>query len=122
MNGTLILRLVDITLLLLLSLMAAASFTNMRIEPPVTRELEDEGALAEPLRIEVAADGSIHVQKGGILTMPELEVLLNSSPRAIEFMADAEASARQLLDLHALIMDQEQSAAFTVRQVSHQTP
>ena len=116
MNGSLIVRLVDITLLLLLSLMAAASFTTTGLEPPFTNELEEEGVLLAPIQIGIAPDGSIHIQDGASITLEELENLLDQWPAEVEFIADAQAPARRLLAVHAVARRQNRQAAFRVRQ------
>lgn len=116
MNGSLIVRLVDITLLLLLSLMAAASFTTTGLEPPFTNELEEEGVLPAPMQIGIAPDGSIHTLDGASITLEELERLLDQWPAEVEFIADAEAPAGRLLAVHAVARQLNRQAAFRVRQ------
>lgn len=116
MNGSLIVRLVDITLLLLLSLMAAASFTTTGLEPPFTNELEEEGVLLDPMQIGIAPDGSIHTQDGVSITLEKLESLLDQWPAEVEFIADAEAPASRLLAVHAVARHLNRQAAFRVRQ------
>ena len=116
MNGSLIVRLVDITLLLLLSLMAAASFTTTGLEPPFTNELEEEGVLQDPMQIGIAPDGSVHTQDGVSITLEELERLLDQWPAEVEFIADAEAPASRLLAVHAVARYLNRQAAFRVRQ------
>lgn len=115
MNGSLIVRLVDITLLLLLSLMAAASFTTTKLDPPFTNELEEEGVLLAPMQIEIAPDGRIYTQDGVSITMEELEDLLDQWPAEVEFIADAQAPARRLLAVHAAARRQNRPGAFRVR-------
>ncbi len=121
MNGSLIVRLVDITLLLLLSLMAAASFTTTSLEIPVTHELEDGGMLPAPMQIGITPDmsghdGGIYTQDGTLLTLDELGYLIASRPGQIEFIADAQAPAERLLAAHAIANRLERQAAFLVRQ------
>ncbi len=115
MNGSLIVRLVDITLLLLLSLMAAASFTTTGLEPPFTNELEEEGVLLAPIQIGIALDGNIHTQDGASITLEELESLLDQWPAEVEFIADAQAPAEKLLAVHAVARHLNRQAAFRVR-------
>ena len=122
MNGSLIVRLVDITLLLLLSLMAAASFTTTGLEPPFTYELEEEGLLLSPMQIGIAPDGSIHTQDGVSVTLKDLEGLLDQWPAEVEFIADAQAPAVRLLKVHAVARHLNRQAAFRVRQKQGDTP
>ncbi|MCY3630844.1 MAG: hypothetical protein OXI05_09125 [Bacteroidota bacterium] len=122
MNGSLIVRLVDITLLLLLSLMAAASFTTTGLEPPFTNELEEEGVLLAPMQIGIAPDGSIHTQHGASITLEELESLLDQWPAEVEFIADARAPAVRLLAVHAVARHLNRKATFRVRQRQGDAP
>lgn len=115
-------RLVDITLLLLLSLMAAASFTTSGPDPPTTYELEDQGTLMTPLQVRITTNGSIHTQAGVSITLEDLEHLLDGWPTAVEFIADAEAPASQLLALHTLSSRLGLPAAFRVRQIQGGSP
>ena len=78
MRGSLIMRLVDITLLLLLSLMAAASFTSDGPDPPVTHELTDQGTLPTPMQVMITREGRIHLQGGEPVSLTELESVLAS--------------------------------------------
>ena len=117
MRGTLILRLVDITLLLLLSLMATASFTTPGPELPVTHELEEEGSLLLPMQVGIASDGSIHTGAGERITLDELKLLAEAWPGEIEFIADAKAPASRLLAIHAVMSTMKRQAAFQVRQI-----
>ena len=122
MRGSLIVRLVDITLLLLLSLMAAASFTTDGPDPPVTQELTDQGMLPVPMQVAITREGSIHLQGGESVSLTELESVLESWSAEIEFIADAEAPASRLLEAHAIVRRLDQRAAFRVRQIRGKSP
>jgi len=122
MKGSLIMRLVDITLLLLLSLMAAASFTTSGPEPPITYELTEEGILLFPMQIGIASDGTIYTQGGTPITLKELESLVDAWTAEIEFIADAQAPANRLLAIHAIITRLDRQAAFRVRQIHANSP
>ncbi len=117
MRGSLIMRLVDITLLLLLSLMAAASFTTDGPDPPVTHELTDQGMLPAPMQVAITREGNIHLPGGEFVSLADLESVLESWPAEIEFIADAEAPASRLLAVHAIARRLDQRAAFRVRQM-----
>ena len=118
MNGSLILRLVDITLLLLLSLMAVSHLTTPASSLPVTRELSDEGELVRPLQIGISSDGRLRTADGASLTMDEMQHLLDGWTREVEFLAEAEAPATRLIEIHAMVREYGPSAAFRVRQNS----
>ncbi len=122
MRGSLIMRLVDITLLLLLSLMAAASFTTDGPDPPVTHELTDQGMLPAPMQIVITREGSIHLPGGEAVSLTELESVLESWSGEVEFIADAEAPASELLAVHAIARRLDQRAAFRVRQMGGELP
>ena len=122
MRGSLIMRLVDITLLLLLSLMAAASFTTDSPDPPVTHELTDQGTLPAPMQVAITREGSIHLQGGESVSLTELESVLESWSAEIEFIADADAPAGRLLAVHAIVRRLDQRAAFKVRQIRGELP
>ena len=122
MRGSLIVRLVDITLLLLLSLMAAASFTTDGPDPPVTHELTDQGTLPAPLQVAITREGGIHLSGGGSVSLKELEPVLASWAAEIEIIADAEAPASRLLAVHAVARRLDKQAAFRVRQIRGELP
>lgn len=122
MRGSIIVRLVDITLLLLLSLMAAASFTTDGPDPPVTHELTDQGTLPAPMQVAITGDGSIHLSGSQSVSLTELESVLASWSAEIEFIADAEVPASRLLAVHAIARRLDQQAAFRVRQMRGELP
>ena len=122
MRGSLIMRLVDITLLLLLSLMAAASFTSEGPDPPVTHELTDQGTLPAPMQVAITREGSIHLSGNESVSLKELEPVLASWLAEIEVIADAEAPASRLLAVHAVARRLDQRAAFRVRQIRGEIP
>ena len=122
MRGSLIMRLVDITLLLLLSLMAAASFTSDGPDPPVTHELTDQGTLPVPLQVTITREGSIHLSGGESVSLKELESVLGSWSADVEVIADAEAPASSLLAVHAIARRLDQRAAFRARQIRGELP
>ncbi|MXY07663.1 MAG: hypothetical protein F4Y61_03350 [Rhodothermaceae bacterium] len=122
MRGSLIMRLVDITLLLLLSLMAAASFTSDGPDPPVTHELTDQGALPVPLQVAITREGGIHLSGGESVSLKELEPVLASWSAEVEVIADAEAPASRLLAVHAIARRLDKQAAFRVRQIRGELP
>ncbi len=115
MRGAIILRLVDITLLLLLSLMATASFTTSTAELPISTALTDRGALMQPMQIELTSDGRILAQDQVELTLSDLEMFVKTWPMEIELVADADASAGQLLGIHAIARQHDRLGAFRVQ-------
>ena len=118
MRGMLILRLVDITLLLLLSLMAAATIEPEYAELPVSREMESAGQVARPLRIAITAAGEILVPETGAATLPELESLLAGNAMAVEFIADRSAPATLLSACHRAARSAGRPAVFLIKRPS----
>ncbi len=118
MKGSLIMRLVDITLLLLLSLMAAASFTTSGPVLPVTYELSEEGELIRPIQIAIAADGSLYTSEGEVIDLEALKLLIDAGPTEVEFIADGNALAARMLAIHEVVRHFDRQAAFKVRQIS----
>jgi len=111
------LRLVDITLLLLLSLMATASFTTSNTEPPISSELTEKGILIQPMQVELTSEGRILTQDQSELTLDDLEDLMDTWSGQIELVADGQAAAGQLLEIHAIARQHHRPAAFRVRKV-----
>lgn len=122
MKGTIILRLVDITLLLLLSLMATASLTTVGSDLPVTSEIEDNGSLTHPIQIGLTANGDILTIEGDVISMDELEVRIASGPPEIELIADGNAPSGRLLEIHAMASQHHRHVAFRVRKVEGGLP
>ena len=118
MRGMLILRLVDITLLLLLSLMAAATIEPEYAEPPVSRQLENGGQVARPLRIAITASGPILVPQTGVTTLPEFEALLAGGAAPVEFIADRDAPATRLSACHRAVKSAGRHAVFLIKRHS----
>ena len=100
MRGTLILRLVDITLLLLLSLMAAAAIQPEDILMPVTKEMEDRGRAVRPLRVVLTATGEAYIPEVGKLPLEALPALFAAGMGTVEFIADRSAPAGMLVACH----------------------
>ena len=122
MKSSIIVRLVDITLLLLLSLMATASLTTAGSDLPITSELEEDGALMDPLQIGVTSDGEILTMEGNIISIHELEVQLSIGPPEIELVADANAPSGRLLQVHAMADRLDRRVAFRVRKMEGGQP
>ena len=118
MKRTLIVRLVDITLLLLLSLMAIASINPYSVVLPSSTALEDRGVLLRPLQVAVTAEGVL-------LTVGDNGALTERTPRGIaeeaqantqgvEVVVDRAATASTLLALHQVLQDHGVAVTFLV--------
>ncbi|MCY4158442.1 MAG: hypothetical protein OXE92_05325 [Bacteroidetes bacterium] len=102
--------------------MATASFTTSRTEPPVTYKLAEEGRLQLPMQIEITTDGTIFTMDGAPITLEELESIAHTWAGEIEFIADANAPAGRLLEIHAIVTQQNRQAAFRVLQLHASSP
>jgi len=116
MQHTLTVRLVDITLLLLLSLMAIASIDPYAAEPPHSVAIQNQGALLQPLQVSITPEGEIlaHAADGTPLVLTAA-TLAASAEHSIEVIADRRAPAQSLLSLHQALEAQGVPAAFLVR-------
>ena len=118
MRSMLILRLVDVTLLLLLSLMAAATIEPEYAEPPVSQEMESRGQAARPLRVVITAAGEVFVPGDGADTLAELATVLAAGTGAVEFIADRQAPATLLSECYQAARKAGRPAAILVRRQS----
>ncbi len=118
MKGMLILRLVDVTLLLLLSLMAAATIEPEYVEPPVSREMDSRGQAARPLRVVITAPGEVSVPGVGPATLAELAAMLAGGTTPVEFIADRYAPATLLSECHQAARHAGRPVAILVRRQS----
>lgn len=122
MRGSLILRLVDITLLLLLSLMAAASITPYGAELPESHHLQDKGILPATITVTITANGSYLVPDDRLLDVGQLTQLLESDDVDVVFVADAKAPAIRLMAAHRAAREADRRAAFVVQHKERSRP
>ena len=115
MRGSLILRLVDITLLLLLSLMAAASITTGGAALPESHRLQDKGILPATVTVTITADGAFLAPDDRLLNAGQLTQLLESVGVDVVFVADAKAPAIRLMAAHRAAREADRRAAFVVQ-------
>ena len=101
MRGTMLIRLVDITLLLLLSLLAAASIRSDDVSAPVSLRMEQKGVLLHPVQVVIHRTGEITIGGAGI----DLPTLAEYAARAsrVEFFADHQAPLVRLREAHAVV-------------------
>lgn len=122
MPGSFILRLVDVVLLLLLSLMAIASIRQADVEPPVSQTEEAERGRLHPLQIAVTQDGYFQWVGGPsgsevqTITLRELhDVIRYLEPgRIVEFIADHRCPARLLIEANRAVQAAGREAVFIV--------
>ena len=122
MRSSLVLRLVDITLLLLLSLMAGASIDPYSVTPPRSATIEPERTVQSPLTVALAPDGALlaHNEGGGevSLTAAALVAYVQGTGQVIEVVADRRARASVLLDLHRALDAAGVQAVFLVQRTT----
>ena len=109
-------------LLLLLSMMAAASIAPVDAPMPVTFELEDKGRLPGPLNVAISADGALYLEGGQLLTLPELKALLGPSGGFLVLYASARAPASRLIEVSRIARAAYWRTAFVVERRERTTP
>ena len=120
MRGSLILRLVDVVLLLLLSLMATSTIRMADVEPPVS-EMEKVGkGRLHPFQVAVTPEGHF-LPVGGrgsaeAMTLHDLYGAVEGLEvgRAVEFIADRHAPARLLIEANRAMQAAGREAVFLV--------
>ena len=113
MDSRFIVRLVDLALLLLLSLLLAARISPPDVELPRSEELDTPGATALPLEVAFTAAGTILLGQDA-LTAAEFALLAEYEARPVLLRVDAAAEAERLLAIHAILQASDRPANFLV--------
>lgn len=127
MRGPLILRLVDVVLLLLLSLMATSTIRTADVEPPISRSVEEGSARLHPFQVAVTPDGHFLLVEGRgsleAMTLHDLYGTIESleTERVVEFVADRHAEARLLIEANRALHASGREAVFLV-EIDHDKP
>lgn len=116
MRGGMILRLVDITMLLLLVLMTVATIRSADVEAPRTQRTAGRGIVPAPTTIVVTASGAFHLPEGG----PEVEVgdlaaIFPGRGALVEFIADRKVPAHLIIEANRAAQAAGLQAVFMVR-------
>lgn len=114
MQANFIVRLIDLTLLLLLSLFAVVRITEYDVNLPVSHELEDQGSLTGPIQAAVSVEGNVFVEGVGQMSAQALADISDLQQRAVELRVDAAASAFRLLEIHQILEQASRPAVFIV--------
>lgn len=118
MRRSLILRLVDVTLLLLLTLMAAATIRPADVDLPTSVEIDDEGSLKAPLKIAVGADGLFRPLGTDIAASPsDLPHILKQAGAHVEFYVAHDAEAHLVRMAFRAAQAADVRAVFLVRRI-----
>ena len=112
------LRLIDLTLLLLLSLMVHAGVVHYDVELPISRAQEDAGLVPYPIEAVVTADGSIIWKDLAgdyrILLLPQLVEMSVQSQRSVELRVDGRTPGQRLLEIHRALEAEGRPLVFVV--------
>ena len=111
MKGVFLLRLVDITLLLLLSFVASSRIRTESIELPVSTTLTESGSLLLPIAATISENGAMTVDGKPV---PLLTIAEQAHDRGVEFLVDANAEVDLLLEAAGVLQDYEVEAVFLV--------
>ena len=96
--------------------MAAASITPMQTTPPVTYELESQGQLARPVHLAISSEGTMMLEGGQMVTMEELQALMDEYTGNLVLYANAAAPAQQIIiRINALARNAGWRTAFVVQ-------
>ncbi len=125
MRGSLILRLVDVVLLLLLSLMAVASIRTSDVEPPLSRKEEPGRSRLYPLQVALTQEGGFLLlgsTDARAITLQDLYLLTEGleEGRIVEFTADRRAPARLLIEAGRVVQAAGHLAVFLVERSSEE--
>lgn len=112
-----ILRLVDITMLLLLVLMTVSTIRTSDVEVPRTQRIVDQGIAPAPTTIMVAASGAFRLPEGGQeVGAGDLAAILPGRGSLVEFIADREVPAHLIIEANRAAQAAGLQAVFMVRQ------
>ncbi len=114
MQSNFVVRLIDLTLLLLLSLLAVVRIHEFEVELPVSQALEDQGAVLSPIEASVSSHGEVLIDGLGLSTAEELAALSQQEQRPVELRVDANADAQELLRIHQILEAADRPSAFVV--------
>lgn len=114
MQSNFVVRLIDLTLLLLLSLLAVVRISEFEVELPVSQALEDQGAVLSPIEASVSSRGEVLIDGIGLSTAEELAALSQQEQRPVELRVDANADAQELLRIHQILEAADRPSAFVV--------
>ena len=114
MRGSLILRLVDITLLLLLTLMAIATLRPADVELPLSHHMKDKGKVVAPAKIVITQNGLFQRKEEAAVTLADLPDILPASNIPVEFMADHRAPAQLLQEANRIAQSAGLRSVFLV--------
>lgn len=119
MQSTFIVRLIDLTLLLLLSLLALVRISNYEVELPISQDLRDEGSLVAPIQTFVSVQGELFVEGIGRMSAEGLSDFSALEERAVELRVDANADVFHLMQIHQTLDQAGRPSVFMVEHQGH---
>lgn len=121
MRGGMILRLVDITMLLLLVLMTVSTIRNADVEVPRTRHTVDRGIAPAPVTIVVTASGMFRLSEGeSEVGVGDLAAILPGRGALVEFVADRKVPAHIIVEANRTAQAAGLQAVFMIRHSKRQ--
>lgn len=119
MRPQFIIRLIDLTLLLLLSLLSVARMSEDNVVLPQSTDIEDVGEVPLPVEVIVERDGAVYVVDAAARTpmgLEELAAYAEQRGRPIELRVDGAVEAEWMLQIHRWLQSAGASATFLVEQ------
>ena len=105
---------IDLTLLLLLSLLAVVRISELQVDLPISQELRDQGGVYDPIQAVVSETGEIFVEGAGSVDLQTLAEFSTLQQRAVELRVDGNADAHRLLQIHQMLYEYTRPAVFMV--------
>jgi len=118
MQSNFVVRLIDLTLLLLLSLLAVVRINEYEVALPVSHDLLDTGTLPLPIKASVSVSGDVFIEGLGQVTAGQLAQVSAQQGRAVEIRVDGDADVSHLLHIHKTLDAASRPAVFMVEHQS----
>ncbi len=114
MQATFVVRLIDLTLLLLLSLLAVVKINEYEVDLPISLDLTDQGGLPTTIRAAISSQGDLYVEGAGLVDAQRLAQISTTLQRPVELRVDANADALRLMNIHHVLENAGRPAVFIV--------
>jgi len=114
MSGNIVIRLIDLTLLLLLSLLSVVKINEYEVRLPHSTDLSDQGSVPNPVRAAVAEDGTLFAEGAGSVNASDLAQISIELNRPVELRVDQGADAARLMEIHSILESAKRPAVFIV--------
>jgi len=111
-------RMIDLTLLLLLSLLSVVKISDVEVVLPVSQEMSNQGTIPWPIKVAITAAGELFIEGIGQATPEDLVRLSTAEDRPVELRVDANADALLLVRIHQVLEQADRPSAFIVEHTS----